>query len=421
MKNIGILVSHPIGNRNTRAILTAVEEAGLLTEFDTAFAVDPDAAWLTVLPGSLKQEFLRRSYSIDYNKIKTYPVKELVRLFGPKLGFNKVITHETGWASIDAVCSDLDQKVSERLPMLVEQKGLTAVYGYEDCALNTFIKAKELGLTCIYDLPIAYWETGKKLMLEEADRLPEWAITLGGGIGDSEQKLEKKTRELELADVVVGPGSFVMDSIPTWARSKKTIMAPFGSPELQGENDNQRLSLQDLETKKLRVLFVGSMGQRKGLGDLFEAVKSLNNENIELVVMGNLLAPLEFYKGQFPNFTYETGRSHDQVLALMRSCDVFCLPSIVEGRALVMQEAMSQQLPIIITENTGGLDLVLEGQTGFAVPIQSPEKIAEKINWFHENRSQIPVMGKLAQEHAAKYTWNNYGDTVVQSIREFIK
>ena len=41
----------------------------------------------------------------------------------------------------------------------------------------------------------------------------------------------------------------------------------------------------------------------------------------------------------------------------MQDCDVLVLLSLVEGRALVQQEAMANGLPLIITENTGGEDL----------------------------------------------------------------
>jgi glycosyltransferase involved in cell wall biosynthesis len=102
----------------------------------------------------------------------------------------------------------------------------------------------------------------------------------------------------------------------------------------------------------------------------------------------------------------------------MRTCDVFCLPSIVEGRALVMQEAMSQGLPLLITPNTGGEDLVEEGRTGFLVPIRSPEAIAEKLTWFLNNRAAIPEMGYLAQQQAARYTWESYGTQVFTGLTE---
>ena len=43
------------------------------------------------------------------------------------------------------------------------------------------------------------------------------------------------------------------------------------------------------------------------------------------------------------------------------------LSSIVEGRALVMQEAMSQGMALLVTANTGGEDLVIEGKRGFCL------------------------------------------------------
>ena len=182
---------------------------------------------------------------------------------------------------------------------------------------------------------------------------------------------------MELADVIVCPGKFVADSIPAWAKQKPVIVSPFGSPEISSSFFKRK---EKRANQPLRVLFVGSMGQRKGLGDLFAAMKLIKTNSVELVVMGSLLETMSFYRDQLPQFIYEPGRPHSGVLELMRNCDVLCLPSVVEGRALVMQEAMSQGLPLIITPNTGGEDLIIEGKTGFLVPIRSPEAIAEKID-----------------------------------------
>jgi glycosyltransferase involved in cell wall biosynthesis len=96
---------------------------------------------------------------------------------------------------------------------------------------------------------------------------------------------------------------------------------------------------------------------------------------------------------------------------------VFCLPSIVEGRALVMQEAMSQGLPVVITANTGGADLVVEGRTGFLVPIRAPEQIAEKLSWLNRHRAELVAMKEEAARHSSSYSWTAYGDTVVEAIR----
>lgn len=408
-----IVVMHPTGNRNVRAVISSFQEAGMLAKFNTTLAFDPDDSWLKLLPAKIRNEFIRRSYPVDFSLIHTRKFLELSRNLLPAMGFKGAVKHESGFASVDSVYHDLDNATADYLEKLNKKQHIDAVYAYEDGALETFTRAKAMGMKCIYDLPIAYWETLRKLMFEEAERLPNWVPTLGGGIRDSQAKLDRKTRELELADVVVGPGRFVLDSLPAWASSKQLIMSPFGSPEFGSAEDTQEEKSLD---KPLRVLFVGSLGQRKGLGDLFEAVKKLDSKKIELVVMGSLLAPLEFYKNELLDFTYEKGRPNAQVLELMRSCDVFCLPSIVEGRALVMQEAMSQGLPLLITANTGGADLVIEGETGFLVPIRSPDAIAEKLTWYAENREATRKMGKLAKAHASKYTWKGYGDKIVAEL-----
>ncbi|MEP6749982.1 MAG: glycosyltransferase family 4 protein [Bacteroidota bacterium] len=417
---MNILISHPTGNRNVRAVITALAGAAFLSEFDTTLAANPGAAWLKMLPAGIREEWLRRSFPAPADQIWTHPFREISRMVLPKLGMSRYLKHETGWASIDAVYRDFDKAVAGRLLQKVKKKKIHAVYAYEDGALATFKQAKQLGLTCIYDLPIAYWETSRKLLQEEAARLPQWAPTLKGGIQDSPAKLERKTQELEMADMVVGPGTFVRTSLPAWTAGKKIVMFPFGSPE---ENNVVKLDTkrQNNVDTPLRVLFAGSMSQRKGLGDLFDAMKILSRPDIELVVMGSLMAPMEFYRQEYPDFTYEPGRSNEQVLALMRTCDVFCLPSIVEGRALVMQEAMSQGLPIVITANTGGQDLITRnGETGFLVPVRSPQAIAEKLAWMLDHRAETKEMGKKAKAHAGTYTWKKYGDGIVDSIRDFI-
>ena len=420
-----ITVLHTTGNSNVRAILRALVQANMLAEFDTTIGISSAATWLRLMPGQIRNECLRRSFAVPPEQLWVHPIRELAHMILPRIGLKRFVRHEQGWASWDAVHRSFDAAAAKRLKQQAKKSQVGAVYAYEDAALATFTQAKALGLKCIYDLPIAYWETGRALMMEEAERQPEWACTLGGGIHDSPAKLERKEKELKLADVVIGPGQFVIDSVPEWARGKKLISAPFGSPTSSA--GLARIAETDAQTSRrpLRVLFVGGMSQRKGLGDLLDAVRLLNRSDLELVVMGipMTMVPMEFYKNQFsqaPNVRYEPSRSHGQVLEFMRTCDVFCLPSIVEGRALVMQEAMSQGLPLIITPNTGGSDLIQEGATGFLVPIRSPEAIAEKIEWFLDNRSAIPEMGRLAQQHAARYTWESYSNHIVRSLAEYL-
>ncbi|WP_077000886.1 glycosyltransferase family 4 protein [Variovorax sp. KK3] len=409
-----VLFSHPAGNQNVRAMLDGLEAAGMLARFTTTLAVAPDNPALKLVPQGLSRDLLRRRFNIPREKILQHPLRELTRAICSRVGWDYWLRHETGFASIDGVLQDFDRFTARALQRLHRPCDLGAVYTYEDSALDTFKAARPLGVKCVYDLPISYWEVGRKLMEEEVERLPAWRQALGGGMSDSPAKLERKAQELELADLVVVASRFVAESLPSWAANKARVLSPFGSPVSATPPPPKVVD----PSKPLRVLFVGSMGQRKGLGDLFQAMHLLKGENIELVVMGSPLADLDFYRGQYAGFTHEKGRPHAEVLALMRSCDVFCLPSLYEGRALVMQEAMSQGLPIVITPNTGGDDLVIEGKTGFLVPIRSPEKIAEKLAWFNQNRQALPAMSEAAVQHAAGYTWKGYSEVVIDAIRK---
>lgn len=411
-----LLVSHPTLNQFSKNLVLGLLKKKMFYKLYTSIAIFPSQL-LYKLGGIPKFKDLKRR-SLD-SSWQTFTKSKSFFGFGcllaSKLHLDFLVAHETGFFCIDKVYQKHDKWVATTLDR-AKKNGLTAVYAYEDGALETFKAAKKIGLECIYDLPIAYHVLLQELLHEEASRKPSWALTLGGGIHDSKIKLKRKREELELADTIVVPSDFVRKSLPNWATEKKIILSPFGTP-----NSLLQFDLEDKSSNntRLRILFAGSMTQRKGLGDLFDAMKLVDTSKVELVILGSLAAPLSFYMDQV-EFTYEPTRSHDKVLELMRSCDVFCLPSIVEGRALVIQEAMSQGLPIIITANTGAEDLIVHQETGFLVPIRSPEAIAEKINWFINNRTKIFQMAKNAKQLADTYSWDSYTETICNGLNSKI-
>ena len=402
---------HPTGNQFARHLLQALEEKGMLGTFHTTLGF-PASSWTRFFPGSIRAECLRRTYPMSPDKLRTRPGRESLRLAAQKFRWSRLNRHEEGWASIDQVYQDLDRAVARRIKHRSPAKTVSGIYGYEDGCLETFRAAKARGIRCFYDLPIAYWETVRKLLEEEKQRLPEWEPTLVG-TRDSAAKLERKSAELALADVVICPSPFVLHSLPPAIRDEKScLIAEFGSPP-RNWDAAQRASE---ASAKLRVLFAGSMTQRKGLADVFAAMKLLKRSDVELVVMGNPIAPMEFYYRQYQHFTYMSSRPHHEVLKLMQSCDVLVLPSLAEGRALVQQEALANGLPLIITENTGGEDLVVEGETGFLVPIRSPDKVAEKIAWLADHRDCLPPMRLAAIKKADEYPWQRYTDRIISTL-----
>ena len=407
-----IAISHPTGNSFVRALLSELEREGLLQAFFTTLALHPDDRALQILPAGLRAQAARRAYEVPLAKLHRFPLREAARHLAPRLRLNRLARHEYGPACLDAVYRDLDRRVARWLP----RQNDVGVYCYEDGALHTFEAARRLGVARFYELPIAYWETGARLLGEEAARRPDWEPTLVA-TRDSSAKLERKTRELELAQTVIVPSQFVLDSLPTWARADKTcVIAPFGSPDVGAVGAVG--ALEDAATERpLRVLFAGSMTQRKGLADLFAAFQMLGRSDVELIVLGTPVAPLEFYRAQNVPFRYEAPRPHAQVLQLMRSCDILALPSIVEGRALVQQEALACGLPLLVTPNAGGQDLIDEGETGWLVPIRAPEALAARLDWLADHRATLPAMRAQARAKAALYTWESYGQIIVEAVR----
>ena len=374
-----ILLSHPTINVFNRALAEALELAGMLERMHTTVA------------------FGRRKVALPAHRVAQHLWPEIGRLVAQKLGFSPKANGPLG---IEAVYRALDAAVARQLG------GTSAVYAYEDGALASFRAAKTRGLRCFYELPIAYWETTRRLLREEAERLPHWACTLGSP-EDSQTKLERKTEELALADVVVCPSRFVQASLPVGVNS---VVAEFGSPPVPVEVAARR------EGEPLRLLFCGAMTQRKGLADVFAAMRELGCADVELVVMGAPVAPMSFYRGECPHFIHEPPRPHAEVLALMETCDVLVLPSIVEGRALVQQEALSRGLPLLVTPNAGGEDLIEPGVTGWLVPMRDPGALAERIAWFEAHRAELPAMREAARLKAAERTWADYTGKIIAAI-----
>jgi glycosyltransferase involved in cell wall biosynthesis len=403
------ILSHPTGNAFVRAAARALHTSGRLHAFHTT-VVAPRLEW-PAPAGPMRRLLSRRRFDeIPRRLIRTHPWRESVRLLAPTIGLNR-LSRKGAWAGIDAVYEQFDRDVAAEIGRLPARDSVAGVYGYEDASVHTFRSARSLGLTCVYELPIAHWATTQRLLREEADRLPAWRPTLHG-IDDPDEKLERKALELELADAIFVPSRFVLETLPpAILTGKPCLVAPFGSPFPHADDRRVRQP-----TDRLRVLFAGAMTQRKGLADLFAAMKLVDRSDVELVVMGSPLAPMSFYRGQCPGFVYEGPRSHDEVLSLMRTCDVLALPSIVEGRALVQQEALASGLPLLVTPNAGGEDLVEQGKTGFLVPIRAPAVLAERITWFADHRSALVAMRQAAKAKALATGWAQYERRIGEAV-----
>lgn len=408
---MSVLVSHPTGNANLRAVLRGLEASGVLEEFWTTLDLRRGTDGANLLPERVRRKISQRCFP-EAPSIRTHsrPLRETVRLLVRGSGFGWLTRHETGWASVDGVYRDLDRAVARRL--LGRGCAARAVYAYEDGALETFRAAGETGRTRIYDLPIAYWRTLRRLLEEEAERLPDWAPTMEG-LRDSAEKHARKDIEIRLADHIVVASSFTRRSLLDHFGQLEVQVTPYGCPSVPVHAVSGRT-----KDAPLHLFFAGHLNQRKGLADLIAALDMLEIDwRLTLAGPRPEEAPRrldDFLRD--PRCTWLGTVPHTTLMERMLQAHVFVFPSIVEGFGMVITEAMACGLPVITTPHTAGPDILDEGRDGMIVPVRAPEAIAEALTRLAEDEAQRRAMGEAARAKAQSMTWERYETQIAELV-----
>ena len=89
--------------------------------------------------------------------------------------------------------------------------------------------------------------------------------------------------------------------------------------------------------------------------------------------------------------------SRPDVAGLLPALDVFVLSSDSESFSMAIVEAMASGKPVIATNSGGPGEIVIEGETGFLVPIGQPSSLAEKITLLLQNPTLAHQMGQKAR------------------------
>ena len=406
-----LILSHPTGNANVREVARALNEAGLLSEFWTSVCWNQAQLLNRVLPRSLCRELDRRAFPhIGRDQLHCHPWVELGRLTARQLNISSLIRHEVGRLSLDAVYRGLDSRVAARLHAAPHIRG---VYAYEDGALASFRAARRLCAKTIYELPIGYWKCYRELMAEEASLQPEWAATLQGS-SDSAEKLQRKDEELALATDIVVPSEYVRGTLQKVGHlDAQIIVLPYGAPPTEPIIRARKST----RNGKLKVLFVGGLSQRKGLSYLLQAVTRLGSK-VELTLIGRRLGECCALDAALNIHRWIPSLPHGAMLEEMSRHDVMVFPSLFEGCALVVLEAMSQGVPVITTPNTGALHFVSDGEDGFIVPIRDVEPIVEKLEMLLLDRDRLAAMSLAAARKASLHSWEHYRRRLATTVRQ---
>jgi alpha-maltose-1-phosphate synthase len=412
MVNRRISLVHPTSNPNSRNAAIALAEANLLHEIVTTIAYNPKgslAQAIQQLPRSLglqlSQELERRAWVAPSGAVmRPHLWREALRIclvksgLSPKLGLGQQ-------GPINWVYASLDRHVAQH-----HLDRLDAIYAYEDGAASSFQVAKQRGIRCFYELPIAFHHTSRQIQQDEADCFPEFASSLQA-IHEPKWKSERKDQEVALADHIFVPSTTTRQSLlDVGVASEHISVIPYGAPI-------DYFKPQPKRDKIFRALFVGRVGPRKGVHYLLDAWKKLRLNDAELKLVGVNEFPLGWLGSHQDYIHYQASVPHTSLNQHYCSANIFVFPSLVEGFGLVQLEAMACGIPVITTPNAAGLDLITDGVDGFIVPIRDSDALQEKLEWCYQHPKELTKMGLAAREKAEVFTWTAYQNRLTDKIK----
>jgi len=299
----------------------------------------------------------------------------------------------------------LDRTVAGKL-----SRGSDIVFAESNIALHTLRKARKVGATAILDRTNSHIEYQTDLLNEEYARL---------GIDhvfNSQQIVDKGMQEYHEADYICVLSSFVKrtfleKNIP----SEKLLLIPSGV----SLSDFRQVSKED---NVFRIIFCGLASIKKGVHYLFEAFDELKLKHAELWIIGAIYEDVKLiasrYGHLFRHFEYVP---HADLYKYFSQGSVFVLPSLEEGMAKVIMEAMACGLPVIATTNTGAEDIYDNEKEGFIIPIQDKDALKEKLLYYYENQNEALRMGQMGKEKVRNgLSWDDYADRLLKSFSTII-
>lgn len=231
--------------------------------------------------------------------------------------------------------------------------------------------------------------------------------------------LERELKEYELADYISIPSTFVKNTFLQYGvPEQKLLVNPYGVDLIHFRKVEKR-------DKIFRIITSGNLSIRKGTRYLLEAFDQLNLPNAEIWHIGSIHDDIKEWLSSYKNTNvhFLGHKPQNDLYQYYSQGSVFVLMSLEEGMAMVQPQAMACGLPLIISTNTGGSDLISEqGKEGYVIPIRDVEKLKEVLLDLYNNPKKLAQMSQDAQKRVEKgFTWDDYGDRYVSALKRIFK
>ncbi len=293
--------------------------------------------------------------------------------------------------------------------------------GWADQSLFQLREAKTRGTKTIIERGSTHIEYQYGLLKDERARVG--IIVTQSATSFDAKLIEKQLKEYHETDYIMVPSAFALQSfIERGISASKLLKVPYGIDLARFRPTNRQLS----RPGSIKILFIGPVGIQKGIRYLLEAVKQLRSSGlrVELTVIGQVEEEFKHWFEQSPLRNEISEHipfvANSELPKYFAGHDVFCLPSLQEGLALVIGEAMASGLPVIASTNSGGSEFIRDGIDGFIINAGEVAPIVSKLEELANDPQRCYDMGRAAAERAQQFSWDAYGEQIFETYKRVI-
>ena len=148
---------------------------------------------------------------------------------------------------------------------------------------------------------------------------------------------------------------------------------------------SRNLTIQCKKNSKLKIIFVGNLIARKGLNTLLESVSILQNDYLNILLdvygPGEISPSVVKRKG----ITYQGKIPFGRTQKFISAYDLMVVPSLHDGWGVVVNEALLQGVPVIVSDATGSKTLVEKSNAGMVFKAGDVMSLTESLRTIYMN------------------------------------
>ena len=224
--------------------------------------------------------------------------------------------------------------------------------------------------------------------------------------------IAREEREYAAYDRIVVLSTFAYESfLAHGVAEEKLAMVPLGvdTRHFRPSADVVAKRIERIEAgEPLRVLFTGTVSYQKGWLDFLQIVRRLRGGPFQFRVVGDVAPEAAGLASDLSDsIEFIPHQPQHQLPNWYSWADVFLFPTIQDGFAMVLSQANASALPILTTTNCSGPDLILNGQTGWVLPIRQPEAFVERLELCNANRPALAGMVQRIHQSFQPHDWTD--------------